>query len=298
MKVGLNGSVKEASEAVISVYDHGFLYGLGLFETFRTYGGLPYLLDRHLGRLQAGCDQLGIQYRGEQKRMTEQVTELLAANGLSDGYVRLTVSAGVGELGLPTGDYVRPTELLLVKSLPPFNQSASMQGRELRLLQTRRNTPEGDVRFKSLHYMNNMIAKRELLASSPPAGAEGLMLTKEGWLAEGIVSNLFYVKDGVLYTPSIDTGILPGVTRGRVIELAREAGHPVQEGHFTWEELVRADEIWMTNSIQELIPITALSGNGNGRSMAIQIGDGCAGELTRSLLGLYQADASGHVGIE
>lgn len=298
MKVSLNGSVKEASEAVISVYDHGFLYGLGLFETFRTYGGRPYLLGRHLRRLQAGCDQLGIQYSGNQQELSLQVAELLAANGLSDGYVRLTVSAGVGELGLPTGDYEQPSVLLLVKSLPPVNRSVPMQGRELRLLQTRRNTPEGDVRFKSLHYMNNIIAKRELLASSPPPGAEGLMLTREGWLAEGIVSNLFYVKDGVLYTPSIDTGILPGVTRERVIELAREAGHSVQEGHFTWEELVRADEIWMTNSIQELIPITTLSGNENGRDMTIQIGDGYAGKLTRSLLGLYQADASRHAGIE
>ncbi|WP_337103181.1 aminodeoxychorismate lyase [Paenibacillus sp. YIM B09110] len=297
MKVSLNGSVKEASEAVISVYDHGFLYGLGLFETFRTYGGRPYLLNRHLRRLQAGCEQLGIQYRGDEKGISEQVTELLAANGLTDGYVRLTVSAGVGELGLPTGDYEQPSVLLLVKSLPPVNDSIPMHGRELRLLQTRRNTPEGDIRFKSLHYMNNIIAKRELLASSPPSGAEGLMLTKEGWLAEGIVSNLFYVKDGILYTPAIHTGILPGVTRERVLELAREAGRSVHEGYFTWEELVQADEIWMTNSIQELIPITTLS-DIVSRNETVQVGDGYAGELTRGLLALYRADASQIVGNE
>lgn len=290
MKVGLNGSIMEASEAVISVYDHGFLYGLGLFETFRTYGGRPFLLERHLRRLQEGCEQLGIRYRGEQGEIERQVEELLAVNGLTDGYVRLTVSAGIGELGLPAGDYERPTELLLVKALPPAGDSVPMRGRELRLLWTRRNTPEGEVRFKSLHYMNNIMAKRELLASSPPAGTEGLMLTAEGWLAEGIVSNLFFAKDGVVYTPSIDTGILPGITRQRVLELADAAGLRTEEGRYTWAELAGADEIWMTNSIQELIPIGALTDRDGGR---IVISGGVAGGVTDKLLSLYRLDAAG-----
>lgn len=153
-------------------------------------------------------------------------------------------------------------------------------------MQTRRNTPEGDVRFKSLHYMNNIIAKRELVACGASTGAEGLMLSREGWLAEGIVSNLFFVEDGVVRTPSIATGILPGITRARVLELAREAGYLTEEGIFDWEHLLQADEIWMTNSIQELIPITRLT-DVNGKSIAISGGE--AGDVTRQLLALYRA---------
>ncbi|MGO4185169.1 aminodeoxychorismate lyase [Paenibacillus sp. TAF43_2] len=285
MKVGLNGSVMDASEAVISVYDHGFLYGIGLFETFRTYEGKPYLLDRHMKRLCSGCDQLGIQYTPNMEELRCSVNELLVANELKDGYIRLTVSAGEAELGLPTGDYEQPNVLMLVKALPPVNDAVHMRGRELRLLQTRRNTPEGEVRFKSLHYMNNIIAKRELLASGAAPGAEGLMLSREGWLAEGIVSNLFFAKDNVVYTPELATGILPGITRERVLELAGSAGYETEEGLYSLEKLQTADEIWLTNSIQELVPVTLLSEAGG---VSRVIGNGQAGSITKQLLTLYR----------
>ncbi|OBZ15459.1 MULTISPECIES: aminodeoxychorismate lyase [Bacillales] len=285
MKVGLNGSVMEASEAVISVYDHGFLYGMGLFETFRTYEGKPYLLDRHMRRLQSGCEQLGIRYHADAGQVRKLVSELLEANGLTDGYVRMTVSAGEAELGLPTGDYEQPNMFMLVKALPTVNDAVHMRGRELRLMQTRRNTPEGDVRFKSLHYMNNIIAKRELLAGDASAGAEGLMLSREGWLAEGIVSNLFFAKDGIVYTPDLTTGILPGITRERVLELARSAGYSAEEGLYSWERLHAADEIWLTNSIQELVPVTRISDSSGWSAV---IGNGEAGIVTRALLSLYR----------
>ncbi|MCA0758360.1 aminodeoxychorismate lyase [Paenibacillus sp. N4] len=288
MKVGLNGTVVDANEAVISVYDHGFLYGLGLFETFRTYNGRPYLLDRHMNRLLNGCDQLGIRYSFERDRLTGLLKELLSANTLEDGYVRLTVSAGEAGLGLPAGDYNRPNELVLVKELPPLHLMDKLPGKELRLLRTRRNTPEGEIRFKSLHYMNNIIAKRELLAGTASPGAEGLMLSGEGWLAEGIVSNLFFAKDGVIHTPSIQTGILPGITRGRVIELGREAGFELREGLFVWEQLLEADEIWLTNSIQELVPVTELSEPDGG---SVKVGDGEAGVMTKRLLSMYRESA-------
>ncbi|WP_169090007.1 aminodeoxychorismate lyase [Paenibacillus sp. PL91] len=285
MKIGLNGSVMEASEAVISVYDHGFLYGMGLFETFRTYEGKPYLLDRHMNRLQSGCEQLGIRYQADAGKVSNWVRELLEANGLTDGYVRMTVSAGEAELGLPTGDYEQPNMFMLVKALPPVNDAVHMRGRELRLMQTRRNTPEGDIRFKSLHYMNNIIAKRELLAGDASLGAEGLMLSHEGWLAEGIVSNLFFVKDNVVYTPDLTVGILPGITRARVLELAGTAGFKWEEGLYSWEQLQSADEVWLTNSIQELVPVTKIS---DASGWSAEIGDGEAGVVTRELLSLYR----------
>lgn len=288
MKVGLNGTVVDAKEAVISVYDHGFLYGLGLFETFRTYKGRPYLLDRHMNRLLNGCGQLGIRYSFEYDELTGLLKELLSANNLEDGYVRLTVSAGVAGLGLPAEDYNRPNELILLKELPPLPQGDKLRGKELRLLRTQRNTPEGEIRFKSLHYMNNIIAKRELMAGTASPGAEGLMLSGEGWLAEGIVSNLFFAKEGVIHTPSIQTGILPGITRGRVMELGMEVGFEVREGLYVWEQLLEADEIWLTNSIQELVPVTQLT-EPNGQS--VKVGNGQAGTVTKRLLSMYRESA-------
>jgi 4-amino-4-deoxychorismate lyase len=342
MKIWLNGSIVDGGEAVISVYDHGFLYGLGLFETFRTYGGKPYLLERHLDRLYGGCRELGIPFAMKADELRREITALLVANGLADGYIRLTVSAGVGELGLPAGDYNAPTVLILAKSLPPAGADALRRGRELRLLRTRRNSPEGTVRFKSLHYMNNIIAKREMLglmqerepqsfhlqqqvvqqpegpsndqkwhrpdqvqesgnersavsgqgrteqiASWPSPGAEGLMLSRDGWLTEGIVSNLFFLRQGVIYTPCIETGILPGVTRARVIELARDTGYEVEEGLYTWEQLLEAEEVWLTNSIQELVPVTRLS-DWDGLERKVGIGE--AGALTLELLDMYRSD--------
>nr|WP_112885669.1 aminodeoxychorismate lyase [Paenibacillus montanisoli]RAP73275.1 4-amino-4-deoxychorismate lyase [Paenibacillus montanisoli] len=290
MKIGWNGKIMRQEEAVISVYDHGFLYGMGLFETFRTYEGEPYLLERHLSRLSAGCESLGIRCRLDAAELRSWLRELMAVNELPEAYVRLTITAGEGVLGLPAGDYEQPNMLLLVKALPAASPSLYVEGRELVQLRTRRNTPEGEVRLKSLHYMNNIIAKRELAATGGAApGAEGLMLTREGWLAEGIVSNLFFACGGVLYTPSIETGILPGITRGRVIELA--AGLPaataVKEGFYTWSDLQEADEVWVTNSIQELVPVTTIRDE-SGRCR--RVGNGQSGPITRELLSAYRED--------
>ncbi|WP_336790739.1 aminodeoxychorismate lyase [Paenibacillus sp. MMO-177] len=287
MKIGLNGTVMESSEAVISVYDHGFLYGMGLFETFRTYGGKPYLLERHMKRLAEGCEAIGIRYKPDLDALRKMIDGLLRENGLTEGYIRLTVTAGTGELGLPSGDYEQPTEFMLVKALPPHNESLYSEGKELRLLKTARNTPEGAIRLKSLHYMNNIIAKRELLASDASPSAEGLMLSHEGLLAEGIVSNLFFVQESAIYTPSIDIGILPGITRQRVIELARGLGYTVKEGHYLFEELLAANEVWLTTSIQELVPVTRVTDHHGGSTV---VGSGSAGPVLRELLLAYRQD--------
>ncbi|MBW4838566.1 MAG: aminotransferase class IV, partial [Paenibacillaceae bacterium] len=165
-----------------------------------------------------------------------------------------------------------------------------------------RNTPEGEVRFKSLHYMNNVLAKRELArlqreavwqsaASVPP---EGLQLTAQRWLAEGIVSNVFFVRNGKCYTPNLETGILPGITRAVVLELTAEKGIPTEEGLYTWDELLDADEVFLTNSIQELVPVTELAvpGKQGGRELQRhRVGTGHIGPVTERLLGEYREKA-------
>lgn len=284
MKIAVNGRIVAAEEAVVSVYDHGFLYGMGLFETFRTYRGRPFLLEAHGKRLESGCRILGIDYRFSSSRIMACIAELLQTNALDDAYIRLSVSAGVHELGLPAEPYDQPNEFVYVKPLPSRQRKTAT--RDLQKLKTPRNLPEGDVRLKSFHYMNNILGKREMDGYPWCHGAEGLFLTRGGHLAEGIVSNLFFVWGGVVFTPSVDTGILPGVTRDFVMKLAGRLGREVREGRYTWEDLKRAEEIFLTNSIQEIVPVARLYDD-NG-TIAWN-GPADPGPLTRQLIEQYQA---------
>jgi 4-amino-4-deoxychorismate lyase len=288
MRIGLNGAVPEAGETVIPAPDHGLLYGIGLFETFRTYDGRPFALGRRLARLRHGCDTLGIRWTMTDAEVAEWLARVLDANGLADAYVRLTVTAGEAGLGLTAGPYERPNTLLMAKPLPPLDERLYREGRELRILRTPRGEPETPVRLKSLHYMTNVLAKRELAASGASPGAEGLMLTRDGRLAEGIVSNLFFAKDGVVRTPAIDTGILPGITRAIVLELARALGYRTEEGHYTIEDLLEADEVWLTGSVQEIVPVTRIT---EADGTPHTVGGGLAGPTTLALLEAYRREA-------
>jgi 4-amino-4-deoxychorismate lyase len=285
MIILLNGSLCEEKEAVVSAYDHGFLYGMGLFETFRTYRGKAFLLNEHLERLVLGCKELAIQLEVKLSYWEQQIKQLLAVNQLQDGYFRLSVSAGSDLLGLPANAYLNPTVILYVKALPVMDEQLYVKGKSLQLLCLRRNSPEGGWRLKSSHYMNNIMAKRELMEYPWAAGAEGLFLNHAGAVAEGIVSNVFFVKQGICYTPQLDTGILPGITRQQVLELAKKMNLPVDQGLYSWEELVEADEIFLTNSIQELVPVNALFDfEGNQQ----QISKGAIGQVTEGLLREYR----------
>lgn len=284
MNIYINGNIIAEDKAVVSVYDHGFLYGIGLFETFRTYGGQPFLLKEHQERLTYGCEQLGIDYVPKAGEWEAIVEALLQANGLADAYLRFTVTAGEDILGLPAGDYKKPQLIVYVKGLPAKDPELYRRGKPLQLLSIPRNTPEGNIRFKSLHYMNNILAKRELKQYAWAGGAEGLQVDRRGFLAEGIVSNLFFIKKHRLHTPSLDTGILPGITRAFVLELAKECGLELEEGLYPWATLLQADEVFITNSIQEIVPITTLYDLAGHSS---QVSGGVAGVITGKLMELY-----------
>ncbi|MGG1550397.1 aminodeoxychorismate lyase [Paenibacillus ferrarius] len=283
MMISINGALLDEQQAVVSVYDHGFLYGIGLFETFRTYQGEPFLLTEHLQRLADGCRELGIAYEASETAVRASIAQLLQANSLTDAYIRFSVSAGVEALGLPGGDYTKPTEIIYIKPLPPRDEQVYSDGKALQLLKLPRNTPEGLYRFKSFHYMNNILAKRELSLYPWAAGAEGLMLSEDGYVAEGIVSNLFFVKDGTLHTPSLETGILPGITRGHVLKLAAARGIPLQDGLYRWEDLVEADEVFLVNSVQEIVPVGTMY-TPSGQAVTI----GGPGPITRQLTAQYK----------
>ncbi|MBT2637463.1 aminodeoxychorismate lyase [Bacillus sp. ISL-39] len=274
MFVYMNGSFVKKDEATISPFDHGFLYGLGVFETFRIYNGHPFLLDDHLERLNASLRILDIEAEFNREESVKILEGLLAKNKLKDSYIRFNVSAGNGEIGLQTESYLEPNVIVFAKPLP---QAGSMSEKKAVLLELRRNTPEGTERLKSHHYLNNVLAKRE---AGPEMDTEGIFLTRDGFLAEGIVSNIFWYRDGHLFTPAIETGILNGVTRRFVIALARNAGIEVREGFYKKEEAEKAEEIFLTNSIQEIVPVTDFS----GKSFP-----GKSGVLANSLFGKYEA---------
>lgn len=252
MVVYINGQYVEEEEAMISIFDHGFLYGLGFFETFRTYAGKPFLLDEHLNRLHHSLQTLKISWEMDKLSVLQTISELLKRNQVEDAYFRLNVTAGIDVLGLPSGDYGKPTTIVYCKPIPEFPTEKSAI-----ILKTVRNTPEGSFRTKSHHYMNNIIAKREM---GSRLNTEGIFLTKEGFVAEGIVSNLFFRKDDCFYTPSVETGILEGITRNFIIKLIKKNGWRFEEGCYTVDELKQSDEMFVTNSIQEITRITDIDG--------------------------------------
>ncbi|MCL6570911.1 MAG: aminodeoxychorismate lyase [Bacillus sp. (in: Bacteria)] len=255
MFIYLNGQHIKKEDAQISPFDHGFLYGIGLFETLRIYEGHPFLLDDHLERLNQGLDTLNIKHRFYREEMNNILQTLLEINHLTNAYIRLDISAGMGEVGLQIEPYIAPTIIIFPKLLPP---AGDLIEKKAVLLKLKRNTPEGVERLKSHHFMNNMLAKREIGASLE---TEGIFLTEAGFLAEGIVSNVFWKKGKILYTPALSTGILNGITRQFVIKLARKYGLSIEEGHFSLEHTLEAEEMFVTNSIQEIVPIITFEGH-------------------------------------
>ncbi|MCA0993706.1 aminodeoxychorismate lyase [Pseudalkalibacillus hwajinpoensis] len=248
MFLTINGKLIDEKEAAISVFDHGYLYGVGVFETFRTYEGHPFLFGDHYKRLRNSLENLQISLPYTYDELLLQIKQTIEANEMKDAYVRLNVSAGAGEIGLKTDEYLTPTVIVYVKAIGnPVRKTKRGV-----ILSLRRNSPEGEYRLKSHHYLNNILAKREV--GSDPS-IEGIFLSQDGRLAEGIVSNLFWFKNGILFTPDLSTGILNGITRQFVVHVARKMGISVREGGFQRESLLEADEVFVTNSIQEIVPL-------------------------------------------
>lgn len=224
----INGELVNMAAAVVPVTDHGFLYGLGLFETFRTYQGVPYLLERHLERMASGCKELGIPFTTTAAEVTGGLQRLMDANGLRDAYVRYTVSAGEAPLGLPSGDYSKPNHILLAKALPDPSPSLYESGKMIQRLSTPRNTPEGEVRFKSAHYMNSILAKRELNGYGQRCAGCRRATINPGWSYSGRDRQQCVLGTGKCSLhASISTGILPGITRAVVMEIASQRRNPL-----------------------------------------------------------------------
>ncbi len=263
MKIYFQNQILPAAEARVSASDHGLLFGLGLFETFRTLNGHPILLAEHLQRMRAGCEAFHISPPPDSllaelppfPKFRETIRQLLHANNLPDAVFRFTLTAGEAAPGLPVAPYTDPIEILHIRPLPP---PLPPSGQRLHILNTTRTEPETFPRPKSAHYANSLAAHRELQQRSPAPGDEGLMLTRDGRLAEGIVSNLFLIDSDGLKTPDLSANILPGITRAAVLRLAETLAIPARETALGLCDLTEADAVFTTNSTRGLVPVSEI----------------------------------------
>ncbi len=273
MWVYLNDTFVPQEEAVVSVFDHGFLYGDGVYETLRAYRGLVLQLAEHLARLERSASRIQLALPVSRSRLTDLLRESLKRNQLQEAYLRITVSRGAGEIGLDPALCKSPTLVIIAKPFQPYPESLYTDGVSVIIAKTRRNLPEAlPPQVKSLNFLNNILAKME----AKTAGAhEALMLNHRGELTEGTTSNLFAVQQGRVRTPPVESGILDGITRGLVLQLASELGIPSDEARLTVDDLLRAEECFLTNTTQEVLPVTQVDGQ--------RIGNGKPGAITRQL---------------
>ena len=286
MWVFLNDTFIEREHARISIFDHGFLYGDGVYETLRAYNGRFFLLERHLARLRRSCELIGLDCPVREEQWPPLLSELLGRNNLADASVRITISRGEGELGLDPSLCPRPTVAIVAKPFTPYPLHLLEQGVRLEWAETRRNPPSAQPpEIKSLSFLNNILAKREALR----AGAfDALMLNIEGQVSECTTSNMFFALGEILRTPSADCGILEGITREVVMTLSREDHIRVEEGRYTPDELLAADECFITNTSMEVMPVRQVG--------EIMIGKECPGPLTKRLSQLFHENLERFLG--
>ncbi len=282
MWIYLNDRFVRKEEALVSVFDHGFLYGDGIYETIRSYGSKIFMRDQHLARLRRSADAIGLKL--PDRDWPALLHEAMKKNGVGnervDAYLRITISRGAGDIGLDPALCPTPTMVIMTKPLTPPLQALYIDGVNLIVAKTRRNLPSAlDPQIKATNFLNNILAKREAIA----AGAyDSVLLNWESHLTECTVSNVFFVKTGRLYTPSLACGILDGITRDIVLTLAKEQSMPVEEGAYGLDSLRQADECFLTNTSVEILPACSLDGH--------PIGQGKPGFWTHQLHQLFVAD--------
>jgi branched-chain amino acid aminotransferase len=274
LKVYIDGKLYDKEEAKVSVYDHGLLYGDGVFEGIRAYAGKVFRLAEHLDRLYDSAKAIWLEIPITKDDMAKAVVDTLAVNGILDGYIRLVVTRGVGTLGLDPNKCARPSIIIITDAIALYPKEMYEQGLAIMTSSVPRVAPAAlSPRIKSMNYLNNIMAKIEGLQAGC---VEALMLNHKGDLAECTGDNVFLVRKGQIFTPSADAGILEGITRGAIIELAREMGVEVHEVTLTKYDAYVADECFLTGSGAEVIAVVKIDGR--------VIGSGKPGPITKELL--------------
>ncbi len=284
--VYLNGEFVPKEQATVSVYDHGFLYGDGVFEGIRSYNGRVFRLEEHVERLFRSANAIMLPLRHTPEEIARAVVETCRRNGLRDGYIRVIISRGPGDLGIdPRNCHGGPTVAVIADNLTMYPASMYENGMAVITTSVRRNSPAAlDPNIKSLNYLNNILAKIEVNRAARAGGdvpvGEGLMLNLDGYVAEATGDNIFVLDRGMLITPPVYVGILEGITRNAVLELARELQIPCEERVFTLTTVYGAEEIFLTGTGAEVIPVVRVDDR--------QIAGGQVGPVTRRLIAAYR----------
>ncbi|MBE3569117.1 MAG: branched-chain-amino-acid transaminase [Bacillales bacterium] len=274
----LNDKLVKKEDAVVSVYDHGFLYGDGVFEGIRMYKGVVFRLKEHIDRLYDSAKSIMLNIPKTKEEMTQMIVDTLKKNELKDAYIRVVVSRGVGDLGLDPNNCKRPQIIVIAEPLALFPKELYESGIEIVTVASRRN--RSDVlppQVKSLNYLNNILVKIEAHLAN---ASEALMLNDQGYVAEGSGDNVFIVKNGVIKTPPTHVGALEGITRNTIIEIGRKLGYEVREEIMTRHDVYSADEVFLTGTAAEIISVVKVDGR--------VIGDGKPGEYTKKLLDAFR----------
>ena len=283
--VNVNGRIGDAREPLISVFDHGFLYGEGVYETLRTYDRVPFLFDRHLRRLRASAQMIALPVPLDDRELLERVevtmATMAAPAGSGEAYIRILVTRGVGDLSYDLSATPTPSVVIIVKPFVAPPARTIEQGITVATVSVLRNHPSSvNPLIKSNNLLNNALAMQEAIRKG---AEEAVMCNYRGELAECSQSNLFIVRGGAALTPALDAGLLPGITRGFVFEIGREIGVPVTEAALRLDDLLGADEAFVTGTTRELTPVVRVDDR--------MIGTGKPGPITRRLLETFHTRA-------
>ena len=270
----INGEYVTKENAKVSVYDHGFLYGDGIFEGIRIYGGNIFKCKEHLERLYDSAKSIMLDIPMPLEEMEQALVETIRRNELRDGYIRLIVSRGPGNLGLDPKRCPTAWVIIIVEQLAIYPEEAYKNGLVSVSVTQRRNIPDAlNPKIKSLNYLNNILVK---IQANLAGVGEAIMLNAQGYVAEGSSDNIFIIKKGVVYTPPCYIGALEGITRGTIMELCEKLGYPLKEEPFTLHDVYVADEVFFTGTAAEVIAVREVDGR--------IIGSGQAGPITTHLL--------------
>ena len=278
MWIYVNDRFVRKEEARISVFDHGFLYGDGIYETLRAYKGRIFMLRHHLARLRRSAGLIGLDMPIPESDWPALLQETLERNALSDAYLRITISRGEGAIGLDPRLCPRPTVVIIGLPLQSYPPQLFQDGVSLTVVSVRRNLSSAlPPQIKSLNFLNNILAKQE---ATQQGAFDGVMLNHQGHVTECTTSNILFAKDQCLCTPSVECGILDGITREIVLLMAKEDKLPIDEGCYTPEMLQHADEIFLTNTTMEIMPVRRIDTQ--------RIGQEIPGPITRRLQELFR----------
>jgi len=288
--VFVNGTITDADRASVAVFDHGFLFGEGIYETLRTYAREPFLFDRHLRRLRHSASLLALDVPWSDADLLADVRKTMAAqpgltgpSGVEEAYIRILVTRGVGDLSYNPAACPQPSLVIIVKPFPGQPERTFSQGIKIALVSVRRNHPQAlNPEIKSNNLINNALAMQEAIRRG---AEEALMLNQAGELAECAQSNVFLVRGGAVRTPPLTAGLLPGVTREYVLELAASLGLDAREARLTPDDLQAADEVFITGTTREVTPVVAVDNH--------RVGEGTPGPITTKLLSEFRARVSG-----